>query len=70
MPFRRYNLLTLLGNTIWCVVIAGIGWALGSSYESFNHGFRYVEIAVVLAIVAGVAYLLLLRRRKATMGAR
>jgi len=69
MPFRRYNVMTLLGNGIWCVVLAGIGWALGSSYEQFNHDFRYVELLVILAIVAGAAYLLLRWRRKATMGA-
>jgi membrane protein DedA with SNARE-associated domain len=69
MPFRRYNVMTLLGNGTWCVVIAGIGWALGSSYEQFNHDFRYVELLVILAIVAGAAYLLLRWRRKATMGA-
>lgn len=70
MPFRRYNVLTLFGNALWCFAIAGIGWGLGSSYERFNHGFRYAEYAVVIAIVAGAAYLVLLRRRKATMGAR
>ena len=70
MPFRRYNVLTLLGNALWCFAIAGIGWGLGSSYERFNHGFKYVEYAVVVAILAGVAYLLLHFRRKATMGAR
>ncbi len=67
MPFRRYNVLTLLGNAIWCFAIAGIGWGLGSSYERFNHGFKYAELAVVVAIVAGLGYLLLRRRRKATM---
>ena len=69
MPFRRYNVMTLIGNATWCVVIAGIGWALGASYEQFNHDFRYVELAVILAIVAGAAFLLLRWRRKATMGA-
>src|SRR5205085_2811422 len=29
MPFRRYNVFTLLGNALWCVVLAGAGWALG-----------------------------------------
>jgi membrane protein DedA with SNARE-associated domain len=66
MPFKRYNVLTLIGNTAWCAVIAGIGYGLGSSYESFNHGFKYVEYAVVLLIVAAVGYLVL-RRRRATV---
>src|SRR5690242_1837549 len=66
MAFRRYNLLTLAGITIWCAVIAAVGWALGSSYERFNHGFKYAEIAVVVVIVAAAAYLIL-RRRRATV---
>jgi len=67
MPFRRYNLLTLLGNAIWCAAIAGAGWGLGKSYERFNHGFKYVEYAVVLLIIALIAYAFVLRRRKATI---
>ena len=63
MPFRRYNVLTLIGNAAWCVVIAGVGWALGSSYERFNNGFKYVEYAVVLLILAAVGYVILRRRR-------
>jgi membrane protein DedA with SNARE-associated domain len=65
MPFGRYNVLTLLGNTLWCAVLAGIGWALGASYERFHHDFRYVEYAVVAGIVALVAYWVLRRRRTA-----
>ena len=68
MPFRRYNVFTLLGNALWCLVLAGIGWALGSSYETFHHDFRYVEIAVAAGFVALVAYWLVRRRRRtATM---
>lgn len=66
MPFRRYNVLTLLGNMIWCTAIAGVGWGLGSSYERFNHGFRYVEYAAVLLIVGVVAYVFV-RLRRATI---
>jgi membrane protein DedA with SNARE-associated domain len=62
MPFRRYNVLTLLGNALWCVVLAGAGWALGRSYERFHHDFRYVELAVVAGIAAAVAYWFLRRR--------
>jgi membrane protein DedA with SNARE-associated domain len=67
MPFRRYNLLTFLGNALWCLALAGAGWGLGRSYETFHHDFRYVEIAVVVVIVASVAYFLVRRRRAATI---
>lgn len=66
-PFRRYNVLTLLGNSIWCLVLAAIGWALGSNWDTFHRDFRWVEYAVVVGIVAAVAYLVLRIRRTATI---
>lgn len=67
MPFRRYNILTLLGNALWCVVLAGAGWGLGASYSKLHHDFRYLEVAVVAGIVLIVAYVVLRSRRTATM---
>jgi membrane protein DedA with SNARE-associated domain len=66
-PFPRYNALTLLGNAVWCVVLAGIGWALGSSWQTFHHDFRWIEYAIVAGIVLGAAYWVLVRRRAATL---
>jgi hypothetical protein len=31
---------------------AGIGWAIGANYKTFDHDFRYLEIAVVVGIVS------------------
>jgi membrane protein DedA with SNARE-associated domain len=64
MPFGRYNVLTLIGNGVWCLALAGIGWAIGTSYRSFENGFRYVEIAVVAGIVL-LAIAWIVRRRRA-----
>ena len=66
-PFGRYNVLTLAGNGAWCLALAGIGWALGSSWDTFHHDFRYVEYAVVVGILGTAAYLVLRRRRAATI---
>ena len=66
-PFPRYNVLTLIGNSIWCLVLAAAGWALGKNWDTLHHDFRFVEIAVVLAILAAVALWVLRRRRPATM---
>jgi membrane protein DedA with SNARE-associated domain len=66
-PFGRYNVLTLIGNSIWCLVLAAAGWALGSNWDTLHHDFRYVEILVVLAALAAVALWILRRRRPATM---
>ena len=62
-PLALYTLLTLVGSAIWCFALAGAGWGLGESWETFHHDFRYVEIAVVVLLVALVAYLLIRRRR-------
>jgi membrane protein DedA with SNARE-associated domain len=68
MPLGRFTLFSVLGTIPWCFGIAGAGWALGSSYETFHHDFRYVEILVVVGILAlGVWYL---RRRRASKMAR
>jgi len=62
-PFRRYNVLTLVGNTVWCLFFAGIGWALGASWDTFHHDFRFVDYLVVAAVVL-IAALLVLRLRR------
>jgi membrane protein DedA with SNARE-associated domain len=69
-PFPRYNVLTFLGNLVWCLALAAVGWALGSSWDTFHHDFRWVEYLVVAAIVAALVYLLWRRRRTATLSPR
>ena len=69
VELRRYNVLTLVGNAIWCLVLAGIGWAAGSSYKRFDHDFRYLEYAVVAGILALAAYWFVRLRRPATISA-
>ena len=70
MPLGRYTLLTAIGSTLWCFAFAGAGYALGHSWERFHHGFRYVDIAVGVALVAAAAFLVVrtLRRRRAAGG--
>jgi membrane protein DedA with SNARE-associated domain len=48
-PFAAYSLLTAVGSAIWAFALAGAGYALGSGYQRFDHGFRYAEYAVVAA---------------------
>jgi membrane protein DedA with SNARE-associated domain len=62
-PIGPYTVLTLAGSAIWCFGFAAAGWALGSSYETVHHAFRYVDVVAVAAIVA-LAIALLVRRRR------
>jgi membrane protein DedA with SNARE-associated domain len=64
-PLGPYTALTLAGSAIWCFGFAGVGWALGSSYEQVHHAFRYVDVVAVAGAVAALAALLVLRRRRA-----
>jgi membrane protein DedA with SNARE-associated domain len=63
----RYTVLTLIGSAAWCFALAGIGWAVGRSWERVHHDFRYADYVVVAVVVAGVglvAWKLVARRRK------
>lgn len=66
-PLGRYNLLTLVGNSIWCAGLAGIGWGLGASWDRFHHDFRYVEYFAVLLIVLAVVAVVVRLRQAATI---
>jgi membrane protein DedA with SNARE-associated domain len=67
MPLRRYVPLTLVGSAIWCFAFAGIGVAVGASWESFDRHFRYadyVAIALVAALVLVVVVRAVLKRSR------
>ena len=68
--FGPYVWLTLLGSAIWCFGLAGIGWALGSNWETFHHAFRFADYLVAAVVAAGIAWLgwKLLGRRRARRG--
>ncbi len=67
VPFVRYTVLTLFGSAIWCFGFAGVGFALGASWEDFQHAFRYVDYLVAAAVLAGAGWLAwrFVRRRRA-----
>ena len=57
MRLGSYTVLTLLGSAIWCFALAGIGWAVGRSWERFHSEFRFVDYAVAAAILGAATYL-------------
>jgi membrane protein DedA with SNARE-associated domain len=62
-PLAPYTILTLLGSLIRCFGFAGAGWALGSTWETFHHDFRYADYAAAAAVVVVLAAAILRRRR-------
>ena len=57
-PMPTYLPLTLAGSAIWCFGFAAAGWALGGSWESFHHQFRYADYVAVAAVALVVAFVI------------
>jgi membrane protein DedA with SNARE-associated domain len=70
MPLGQFLGLALIGSALWSFAFVGIGYGLGASYDHFEHGFRYVEYAIVAGIVVGLAYLVYRRRAQARVTPR
>ena len=66
-PLVRLLPLAAVGSAVFCAAIAGIGWAVGSSWHAASHDLRYVDYAIAAGIVLLAAYWIMRRRRAATM---
>jgi membrane protein DedA with SNARE-associated domain len=63
MPFWRFTVFTVLGCIPWIFMLAFIGKEVGDNWTQWKDSLHYVDYAVLAAIVLGVAYLVLRRRR-------
>src|SRR5919198_342138 len=63
MPFWRFTLFTLAGCIPWVFMLAFIGKQAGDNWESWKDKLHYVDYAVLAAIVLGVLWLVVHRRR-------
>ena len=63
MPLRRFIPLTLAGSVIWLSGLALIGRAVGDNWDDLHQKLAFLDYVVVAAVIAGIAYLLIKRRR-------
>ncbi|HEX2468820.1 MAG TPA: DedA family protein [Solirubrobacterales bacterium] len=69
MPFWRFTVLTLAGCIPWVLMLGFIGREVGSRWEEWRDYLHYADYVVLAAIVGGIAYLLIRRRRERTRAA-
>jgi membrane protein DedA with SNARE-associated domain len=63
MPFWRFIVLTTLGSIPWVLALALVGESVGHNWESWRHHLAVLDYVVAAAILAGVVYLIIKRRR-------
>jgi membrane protein DedA with SNARE-associated domain len=64
MPFWRFTWLTLAGCIPWVFALALLGREVGDNWEQWRDNLHYLDYAVLAAIIIGVVYLLIRRRRQ------
>jgi membrane protein DedA with SNARE-associated domain len=70
MRFWRYTVLTLIGSVVWAFALAGVGYGLGTGYDRFHKDFRFVDYAIVAAILLLAALLLVRKIRSSRLSNR
>jgi len=68
MPFWRFVALTAAGCIPWVLMLALVGREAGDNWEDWKHYLEYLDYLIAAAIVIGIVYLLLKRRRSPGRG--
>jgi membrane protein DedA with SNARE-associated domain len=61
MPLVRFTVFTLLGCIPWVFMLGFVGEQVGHSWTQWKDSLRYVDYAVIVALVGAIAYLIIRR---------
>jgi membrane protein DedA with SNARE-associated domain len=65
MPFWRFTVLTVAGCIPWVFMLAFIGKEAGDNWDKWKDKLHYVDYVVIAAVVLGLVWLVVRRRRGA-----
>jgi membrane protein DedA with SNARE-associated domain len=63
MPFWRFTVYTAVGSLPWVLALTLLGVQVGSKWDQWHKRLEFLDYLVVAAILAGIVYLVLRRRR-------
>src|SRR5215211_5269803 len=63
MPIGRFTVYTLSGSIPWVLALGLIGREVGAQWEDWRNSLHYLDYVVLAAVVIGIAYLIVRRRR-------
>ena len=64
MPFGKFCLYTVVGSTLWNSVILGIGYALGEQWETFQRYGRWIDAALLVAVLCACVWWIYRKRKR------
>jgi membrane protein DedA with SNARE-associated domain len=65
MPLGRFVLFTLAGCIPWVLMLGIVGREVGNNWDDWRDKLHYLDYVVLAAIVLGIVYLIVRRRRSA-----
>jgi len=57
MALAKFAVFTVIGCTIWCAVLAAVGYSLAGQWSSIEKDFSYAGYVAALLVVLAVAFL-------------
>ncbi len=63
MNFKKFVLYSFVGSVPWNIMLTYVGFWLGPNWESIKGIFRYLDVLVVVGIIAVVVYYVIRIRR-------
>jgi membrane-associated protein len=64
LPMRVFLPWNVLGGVCWSVVFVTLGYALGHSLDTLDHYLKFGDLALIVLVVLGIAFLVWRHRRE------